>query len=225
MGIRRLAIEAKTFDIVVEKALDSFFYSITKAGRGFLFSILLGWESAKWLCDLMFALRVGKWKDVSERRCRDKSKLFLADIGKNFRGDFLVISKFFQGGRRISLMIPKGWEGKDWYYFGKALEELLSSVTAHHGKVNHNAGPEATWFQEEGRRSFADVVKRKVPGSQEVFGHGHGRPAVIREDASLPQAHLQNSLKFLCQLSVSTLEQLMGQKLIELFYLTISMLY
>lgn len=47
MGIRRLAIEAKTFVIVVKKEADLFRCTITETGIGFLFSILLGWESAR----------------------------------------------------------------------------------------------------------------------------------------------------------------------------------
>lgn len=39
-------------------------------------------------------------------------------------------------------MIPKGWGGKDWCYFGKALEDLLSSDVAQHAKVKYVAGSE-----------------------------------------------------------------------------------
>lgn len=78
MGIRRLAIEAKTFDKVVEKEGSPFFH-------------FLGLEGYKWLCNLLHALREGTWKDSNVRRCKENYKLFFAEVGNNSRGEFLII--------------------------------------------------------------------------------------------------------------------------------------
>lgn len=135
MGFWRSVIEAKTFDIVVEKAAGVFKCSITEAGRGFFFSIFMGWEAASWLSNVLHAVRVGNWKDSSLRKCREKNKVFLAEIGKNSRGEFLAVTEFIQDGRRIVVKIPKGRGGKGWFYFGRALEDLLPSVSAQEAKV------------------------------------------------------------------------------------------
>lgn len=91
MGIRRLAIEAKTFDLVVEQSVDLFRCVITESGRGFLFSIILGRESAVWLSSTVNALGEGRWRGLPVLRCREKDKVFLAEVGRNFRGDFLKV--------------------------------------------------------------------------------------------------------------------------------------
>lgn len=64
-------------------------------------------------------------------------------MGRNFRGEFLIVTKCFQGGRRVSVMIHKGEEGKGWRSFGRAMEALLSSK----GVVNvkGNNGISSLW--------------------------------------------------------------------------------
>lgn len=61
MGIRWLAIEAKCFDLVVEQSGVFFKCTITETGRGFLFSIFMGWQSARWLSFVVHSLSDGRW--------------------------------------------------------------------------------------------------------------------------------------------------------------------
>lgn len=108
MRIHRIAIETKTFDLVVEQSGEFFKCTISETGRGFLFFIILGWSFARWLSAAVLTLGVGRWKEAEMKRYRDKGKFFLAEVGKNFKGEFLTVTKNFQGGRRVSIMIPKG---------------------------------------------------------------------------------------------------------------------
>lgn len=59
-----------------------------------------------------------------------RKKVFLAEIGKKFRVEFLFVTGNFQGGRRVYAMIPKGMERKGWGLFGRAMEACLNSEGA-----------------------------------------------------------------------------------------------
>lgn len=64
------------------------------------------------------------------KRCQEKGKFFLAEVGKNYRGEFLSVTEIFQGGKQVSIMIPKGVGGKEWSSFGRAMKDLLTSKGA-----------------------------------------------------------------------------------------------
>lgn len=51
--------------------------------------------------------------------------MFLAEVGKNSRGAFLLVIKTFQGGRKMSVKVLVGVEGKGWKQFERGMRSLL----------------------------------------------------------------------------------------------------
>lgn len=77
----------------------------------------------------------------------------------NSRGQFLIFTKFFQGGRSISIRIPEGKGGKGWRDFGRVVEELLHSDSTNSLKSKGVVNNDMYASNIDDRRSFADVVR------------------------------------------------------------------
>lgn len=113
------------------------------------------------------------------QRCRENGKVFLAEVGKNYWGEFLNVTEIFQGGRKVSVMIPKELGGKGWSSFGRALKALLSLEEMEVATGKAGTGSIIAGSFVDGKRSFVDVVRSKdgvaVKGnSHDSVGGGSG---------------------------------------------------
>lgn len=124
-----------------------------------MFSIFLGWQSACWLNSVVKDVVAGRWKNSKANRFRDMDKFFIAEVGNNFRGDFLIITEFFQRGRSISVRIPQGKRGQEWRSFGKALDEMLNPKSKIALMVKGGLDAETHGNGAADSRSFADVLR------------------------------------------------------------------
>ena len=195
MGTRRLAIEAKTFDISLEQSGSFFQLSILESRRGFLVKILLGREAALWLTSTMRELNEGRWNGMQCRRFRDYDKMFLAYVGMNQRGKFFCITEFFSGGRKLSIIVPEGIKSLGWSQLGRALMSLLVP----RGSDRFIQMRERSIQMQEKAPlvlksfTFADAVKGKKEavrgGGERVGGDSYGGHVLKVREEQVPQVN------------------------------------
>ena len=123
-GVKLIVIEAKCFNFILEDGRKAFFFQITKRGRGFIKSLLLGRDASYWL--------MSTFKDKALfaspsfiRRFKGDGKLFVVYHGRNHKGRYVLVTEFFDNGRRSSIIVPEGSSFAGWNHFGKALSDLL----------------------------------------------------------------------------------------------------
>lgn len=124
------------------------------------------------------------------KRCREKDKFFLAEIRKNFRGEFIAISEFLHQGKKESVMIPCGSRCHGWRSFARVLDGLLYPLhvkTSKSGAILVSPGSSVVGREVRGlsgsssispgsfvdkKRSFVDIVKTKVDVATKDVSHG-----------------------------------------------------
>lgn len=91
-------------------------------------------------------------------------------------GEIFSKSEIFQGGRNISVLIPKGLGGKGWSSFQKALKALLYSEYMLESGGKFGAASKISGGFVNTKRSFAEVVRNKegVPSHGDSIGSFDG---------------------------------------------------
>ena len=151
-------IEAKCFDLLLEDKSTFFRLQIIERGEGFIKSLILDRNASFWL---LSTLRDKSLSSTSSfiKRFEGDGKVFVVFLGRNNRGRFVMITKFFGFGRRSTVIIPKGRSRARWNLFRKAFSELLVSTPLKVAVKQPTYHSPPTSHIVFGEKSFSDVVQ------------------------------------------------------------------
>lgn len=158
--VKRIAIEAKCFDLILDNEGSFFRLQVIERGRGFLNSLLLGRDASFWLLSTLKNNSLIS-SPTFIRRFEGEGKIFAVFRGRNNRGSYVLVTEFFGNGRRSSIFIPQGRFYGGWFHFSKALSALLNSDSS---KCSTGQSKEFFSIKQRtsfGTSSFAEVVQAR----------------------------------------------------------------
>jgi len=128
---RRFVVEAKEFLFSVKSGFSEL--RLEEKRKSFLGVVVLGSLCSAWLVDTVKEALKSPGSLDFVKSFREESKLVIVRKGGNQAGRFLEVSSFAVGGRKGSIWLPEGRDGRGWRRVAGELSRMVAVLESPSG--------------------------------------------------------------------------------------------
>jgi hypothetical protein len=129
----RFVVEAKEFLFSVKSGFSDL--RLEEKRKSFLGVVILGALCSAWLVDTVKEALKSPGSLDFVKSFREESKLVIVRRGGNQAGRFLEVSSFAVGGRKGSIWLPEGRDGRGWRRFAGELSKMVAALESPSGSL------------------------------------------------------------------------------------------